>query len=55
MKKHKVKKIKGVKVVEEIKSDHDRSLIPPGVVFDMKTKYDRKREKEKLRKELEEQ
>ena len=55
MKKHKVKKIKGVKVVEEIKSDHDRPLIPPGVVFDMKTKYDRKREKEKLRKELEEE
>ena len=55
MKKHKVKKIKGVKVVEKIKSDHDRPLIPPGAVFDMKTKYDRKREKEKLRKELEEQ
>ena len=53
MKKHKVKKIKGVKVVEEIKSDHDRPLIPPGAVFDMKTKYDRNREKEKIRKELE--
>ncbi len=55
MKKHKVKKIKGVKVIEEIKKDHDRPLIPPGAIFDMKTKYDRKREKEKIRKELEEQ
>ncbi len=54
MKKHKVKKIKGVKVVEEIKSDHDRPLIPPGAVFDMKTKYDRKREKEKLKRSIEE-
>ena len=53
MKKHKVKKIKGLKVVEEIKSDHDRPFIPPGAVFDMKTKYDRNREKEKIRKELE--
>lgn len=52
MKKHKVKKINGVKVVTEIKSDHDRPLLPPGAVFDMKTKYDRKREKENLRKEI---
>ena len=52
MKKHKVKKINGVKVVTEIKSDHDRPLLPPGAVFDMKTKYDRKREKENLRTEL---
>ena len=52
MKKHKVKKINGVKVVTEIKSDHDRPLLPPSAVFDMKTKYDRKREKEKLRKEI---
>ena len=50
MKKHKVKKINGVKVVTEIKSDHDRPLLPPGAVFDMKTTYDRKREKENLRK-----
>ena len=55
MKKHKVKKITGVKVIEEIKKDHDRPLIPPGAIFDVKTKYDRKREKEKIRKELEEQ
>ena len=52
MKKHKVKKINGVKVVTEIKSDHDRPLFPPGAVFDMKTKYDRKREKKNLRKEI---
>jgi len=52
MKKHIVKKINGVKVVTEIKSDHDRPLLPPGAVFDLKTKYDRKREKENLRKEI---
>jgi len=54
MKKHKVKKIKGVKVVTEIKSDHDRPLLPPGAVFDLKTKYDRKRDKEELRREISE-
>ena len=52
MKKHKVKKINGVKDVNEIKSDHDRPLVPAGAVFDMKTKYDRQREKENRRKEL---
>lgn len=52
MKKHKVKKVNGVKVVTEIKSDHDRPLLPQGAVFDMKTKYDRKREKKNLRKEI---
>ena len=55
MKKHTVKKIKGIKVVKPIKKDHDRPLIPPGIVFDLKTKYDRKREKEKLRKQIDEQ
>ena len=54
MKKHKVKKIKGVKVVTEIKSQHDRALLPPGAVFELKTKYDRKRDKEELRKEISE-
>ncbi len=38
MKKHKVKKINGVKVVTEIKSDHDRPLLPPGAVFDVRIK-----------------
>lgn len=52
MKKHKVKKAKGVKVVTEVRKKADRPAIPPGAVFDMKTKYDRKREKEKLHKEL---
>ena len=53
MKKHKVKTIKGVKVIKIVKKDSDRPTIPPGVVFDMKTKYDRKRDKEKLRREHE--
>jgi len=52
MKKHKVKKVKGVKVVTEVRKKADRPAIPPGAVFDMKTKYDRQREKENLRKEL---
>ena len=55
MKKHKVKKVKGVKVVSEIKKDSDRPMIPPSVTFDLKTKYDRKREKAKIRKEINEE
>ena len=53
MKKYKVKKIKGIKVVEKIKKDHERPLIPPCIIYNMKTKYNRKREKETLRKETE--
>ncbi len=55
MKKYKVKKVKGVKVVSEIKKDSDRPTIPPSVAFDLKTKYDRTREKAALRKTLDEE
>ncbi len=55
MKKHKVKRIKGIKVVTEIKPDHDRPVLPRSAVFDLKTKYDRKRDKAKLRREIDEE
>ena len=54
MKKHNVKKVKGIKVVTEIEGKKDREKMPRSVTFDMDTKYDRHREKKKLRKELEE-
>jgi hypothetical protein len=50
MKKHKVKKVKGIKVVTEIEGKKDREKMPRPVTFDMDTKYDRHREKKKLRK-----
>ena len=55
MKKHKVKKVNGVKVVTRIKGDHERPLLPAGAVFAMKTKYDRNREKDALRKAIDEE
>ena len=54
MKKHKVKKVKGIKVVTKIEGKKDREKMPRSVTFDMDTKYDRHREKKKLRKELKE-
>ena len=51
MKKHKVKDIK---VVTKIEGKEDWEKMPRPVTFDMDTKYDRHREKQKLRKELEE-
>lgn len=45
MKKHKIVKIGGVKVAQEIKKDSDRPLFPRPVVFKDKRKYDRKRDK----------
>ena len=53
-KKHKVKKVKGIKVVTKIEGKKDREKMPRPVTFDMDTKYDRHREKQKLRKELKE-
>ena len=54
-KKHRVKKIKGMKVVAKVLGGTDRSITPRPAVFNMKTKYDRGREKRQARKEIDEQ
>ena len=53
MKKYKTRKIKGIRIVTEIKGRKDRLLMPRPAVFDLKTKYDRNREKRQTRKEIE--
>ena len=55
LKKHRVKKIKGIKVVTKMQGKANRAIIPRPVVFSMKTKYDRGREKRQARKEIDEQ
>lgn len=52
MKKHNVKKITGIKVVTEIQGKTDRPTMPRPVIFDEKTKYNRNREKNRIRKEI---
>ena len=54
MKKHKVKKVKDIKGVTKIEGKEDREKMPRPVTFDIDTKYDRHREKKKLRKEFKE-
>lgn len=54
MKKHNVKKITGIKVVTEIQGKTDRPTMPRPVTFDEKTKYNRNREKNRIRKEIDE-
>ena len=50
--KYKQKKIKGVRVTEKIEGRKDRPLFPRAAVFKSKKAYDRKRDKQKLRKEI---
>ena len=45
LKKHRVKKIKGIKVVTKVQGRPDRAIMPRPAVFTMKTKNDRGREK----------
>ena len=45
LKKYKVKKIKGIKVVTKVQGRSDWAPMPRPAVFSMKTKYDRGREK----------
>ena len=45
LKKHRVKKIKGIKVVTKVQGRPDRAVMPRPAVFTMKTKNDRGREK----------
>ena len=51
MKKHRIKKVSGVKVVEKIKKDNDRPLVRRTAVFADCTKYRRAREKSRMRRE----
>ena len=55
LKKYKVKKVKGIKVVTKVQGRSDRVIMPRPAVFNMKTKYDRGREKRQARKEIDEQ
>ena len=55
LKKHRVKKIKGIKVVTKAQGRPDRASMPRPAVFNMKAKYDRGREKRQARKEIDEQ
>ena len=55
LKKHRVKKIKGIRVVTKVQGRPDRAIMPRPAVFNMKTKYDRGREKRQARKEIDEQ
>ena len=50
--KYKQKKIKGVRVTEKIEGRKDRPLFPRAAVFKNKKVYDRKRDKQNLRKEI---
>ncbi len=50
--KHKVKKIRGIKVVTEIKNKEGRPLVPRTAVFESAVKYDRNRAKTQLRREI---
>lgn len=52
VKKYKTRKVKGVRIVTEIKGRKDRLLMPRPAVFDLKTKYNRNREKRQTRKEI---
>jgi hypothetical protein len=51
--KYKQKKIKGVRVTEKIEGKKDRPLFPRAAVFKSRKAYDRKREKERTRREIE--
>lgn len=46
---------KGIKVVTKVQGRPDRAIMPRPAVLNMKTKYDRGREKRQARKEIDEQ
>ena len=53
MKKYKVRKVKGIRIVTKNQGKTDRGMMPRPVTFDMKTRYDRAREKKQVRREIE--
>lgn len=55
LKKYKVKKIKGIRVLTKIQGKREREAVPRPTAFNMKTGYDRSREKEQIRRALDEQ
>ena len=52
MKKNKVVRVDGVRVVVPIRKDHNRPLLPPKQVFGRKTDYNRRAAKQQLRRDL---
>lgn len=52
MKKNKVVRVDGVRVVVPIKKERDRPLLPPKQVFGRKTDYNRHEQKQQLRREF---
>lgn len=52
MKKNKVVRVDGVRVVVPIRKDHNRPLLPPKQVFGRKTDYNRRAVKQQLRRDL---
>ena len=52
MKKNKVVRMNGIRVVVPIKKEHDRPLLPPKQVFGRKTDYNRRAQKQRLRREI---
>ena len=53
MKKYKVRKVKGIRIVTKNQGKTDRGMMPRPVTFDMKTRYYRAREKKQVRREIE--
>ena len=53
MKKYKVRKVKGIRIVTKNQGKTDRGMMPRPVTFDLKTRYDRAREKKQVRREIE--
>lgn len=51
MKKNKIRKIGGIKIVERIEKEKERPLVRRTAVFADRTKYKRAREKERIRRE----
>lgn len=51
MKKHRIKKIGGIKIAEKIEKKEERPLVRRTAVFADRTKYKRAREKARIQKE----
>lgn len=52
MKKNKVVRVGGVRVVIPIKKEHGRSILPPKQIFGRKTDYNRRAQKQQLRRDI---
>lgn len=52
MKKNKVIRVNGTRVVIPLKKEHNRPLLPPKQVFCRRTDYNRRAQKQQLRREI---